>query len=110
MQITIKTSSTQGRTFDNFNSANLFLRGLLGRYSDAYYTVKDGGFCRTGSIDLEPISFHSRNKGCILNTHLQTYSRNVLSAISRNAYPFSQLIEWERNEEADHLVELLSII
>jgi hypothetical protein len=110
MEITLKSSSTQGRTFKDLHSANLFLRGMLGKFSDAYYIIKDGGFCHVGSIDLEPVSFHSRSKNCILNTHLKTYATNVLAAISRNSYPFNELSQWERSESSDHYTELLSII
>lgn len=110
MKITLSTASGAPRTFSNTETANLFCRGLLGRFSDVYYTIHDGKFERNGSIDLEPVSFHTRNKGRIFTTHLQTFGRNVLRSISANKFPFNQMAQSERIETETHFVELLALI
>lgn len=110
MKITISTSGNKGRTFTDIKAANLFLRGLLGRHSDAFYSIQDGAFRRSGSIDLEPASFHKRNKERILNAHLQTFSRNILAGLNKKAWPFNAITETERKQCAEHFIELLSII
>ena len=110
MKITLSTTSGAPRTFSNTETANLFCRGLLGRFSYVYYTIQDGNFERNGSIDLEPVSFHARNKSAILTSHLNTYARNVLAAIAANKYPFSTLCESDRERYTTAYTETLALI
>lgn len=112
MKITIHIGAhtNQGRTFSTFEAANLYCRGLLGRCSDIAYTIRDGGFERYGTIDMEPVSFHARHKGRIFTAHLQTFGRNVLRSISANKFPFNQMAQSERTETETHFVELLALI
>jgi hypothetical protein len=110
MKITIKTGFTNGRSFSNFESANLFCRGLLGRYSNIEYSIQDGNFSRFGSIDLEPVSFHTKHKNRILTGHLFTFSQNILKAISSNKWPFAEMDKKEKRENQDHFSELICLI
>lgn len=112
MKITIHKGAhtATGRTFTTFEAANLYCRGLLGRCSDVAYTIQDGGFERYGTIDMEPVSFHARNKSAILTRHLKTYARNVLAAIAENKYPFSVLCDSDRERYITAYTETLALL
>jgi hypothetical protein len=112
MKILISTglANSQGRSFSNFESANLFCRGLLGRYPNIFYSIQDGNFGRSGTIDMEPVSFHSRHKNRILTGHLFTFSQNVLRDMALKKYPFNTLNKIDFKENQDHFSELISLI
>jgi len=112
MKILISTglSNSKGRSFSNFESANLFCRGLLGRVSNLEYFIKSGSFERSGTVDMEPVSFHARHKNRILSGHLATFSQNVLKDVSIKKWPFKNLDQKERILVQDHFCELLSIL
>lgn len=112
MKITIHKGAhtNQGRTFTTFEAANLYCRGLLGRCSDLTYSIQDGGFERYGTIDLEPVSFHTRHKSAILTRHLKTYASNVLAAIAADKYPFSALCDSDRERYITAYTETLALL
>jgi len=110
MQISIFANPKKVHTFSNFESANLFCRAMLGRVSNLDYSIKSGSFERSGTVDMEPVSFHSRHKNRILSGHLATFSQNVLKDVSVEKWPFRNLDPKERIYIQDHFCELLSIL
>lgn len=110
MKITFKTSANSYRTVNSFEQANEFCKAILGRYSDIQYVIIDGEFIHSGTIDLEPISFHKRHKVRIFTGHLATFGLNVLEHIQRNKYPFNQVSEAEKRRNQAHFIELLTIL
>ena len=110
MQISVITGPNKARTFSSFQNADLYCRSLLGRYSNLEYRIQAGNFSRAGSIDLEPVSFHSRHKSRILSGHLATFSQNVLCAIAAKKWPFNNMEEKDKTENQDHFVELICLL
>lgn len=63
--------------------ANVALKSIhrRNRHSDIYYHIQfNNGQHVTGSIDMEPRSFHQPHKDTILTTHILTYWGNVAKA------------------------------
>jgi hypothetical protein len=79
----IVLSSSDGKVFVDTTSVDKANEGLKGvwkrkRYSDVYYDITfDDGFELSGSIDLEPHSFHKGHEDKILTWHLNTFWNNV---------------------------------
>jgi hypothetical protein len=110
MKILISADHKKVHTFSNFESANLFCRAMLGRVSNLEYAIISGSFERSGIIDMEPVSFHSRNKVKILTLHLETFSKNILKEMALKKWPFNKMNEKDLNEDQNHFIELLSIL
>jgi hypothetical protein len=102
--------STRGRSFNSFSAANEYARFLLGRYSDLSFLIEEGNFRRTGTIDLEPVSFHRPHQNRIITAHLRTLCINCLKAIASNQYPFTTLSEADREKYAVNFIETLAIL
>jgi len=115
MTITVKTGadfspSTRGRSFKSFEDANRYARFLLGRYSDLSFLIQEGNFRRTGTIDLEPVSFHRPHRNRIITAHLHTFCSNCLKANAANQYPFTTLSAADRERYAVNCIETLAIL
>jgi hypothetical protein len=104
--MTIKLTTTKGNLFaiiNNWNDANLAAKSIFKRnyYSDLCYDITfDDGEKISGSIDLEPQSFHKEHQSEIITTHLKTYWGNI-SNIVLPRFPFTQ-------EDKDYFTFLLT--
>jgi len=82
VRLTTKESDSQplykeGKAYSAFSGADLFVKGLVGKFSDVYYKViwQDGESIE-GSVDLEPVDFYEGNEE-ILSSHIQNYFTNL---------------------------------
>ncbi len=81
--MTIKLTTSTGNLFaivNNWSDANLAAKSIFKRqyYSDLYYSIAfDDGESISGSIDLEPQSFHKGHQKTIFTTHLKTFWTNI---------------------------------
>lgn len=86
------TSSTRTKfaTVTNWEDANIATKSIFkrGYWSDVYYTLyfKHEPII-SGSIDLEPHSFHAPHCNTIITTHLHKFWTNISNADSLR-YPF----------------------
>jgi hypothetical protein len=90
MKITLTTS--QGKTLikeGTPDQADAALRSIYKRdkHSDIYYSMEIGSETVTGSIDMEPKSFHAPHNRKIFTNHVRTYFGNVARATVEK-YPY----------------------
>jgi hypothetical protein len=67
-------------TVETWQQANEVARAIFRRnyWSDLYYEIHLGEKTEvTGSIDLEPASFHTRHQKTLFTTHLRTFWGNI---------------------------------
>lgn len=100
----VKLTTTDGRVFfdgKNITDADeaIYFVWKRDKYSDVLYDIVfEDGHKLSGSIDLEPKSFHAPHKKNILSFHLNTYWNNV----AKTKLPY---IPKEFVESASNLVE-----
>lgn len=64
----------------NWVTANVAAKAIIKRnkWSNLYYSIQfDNGEQVTGSIDLEPRSFHQPYLNCVVTKHLKTWWTNI---------------------------------
>lgn len=63
----------EGKAYSAWSGADLFVKGLIGRFSDVYYkAIWQDGETLEGSVDLEPKDFY-HGKEEILSSHVQYF-------------------------------------
>ena len=63
----------EGKAFSAWSGADLFVKGLIGKFSDVYYkAIWQDGETLEGSVDLEPKDFY-QGKEEILSSHVQYF-------------------------------------
>lgn len=82
----------EGKAYSAWSGADLFVKGLIGKFSDVYYKlIWNDGETIEGSVDLEPVDFYT-GKENILSGHVTTYFTN-LSKIQPNEIYSRKAIE-----------------
>jgi uncharacterized protein YqiB (DUF1249 family) len=67
----------EGKAYSAWSGADLFVKGLIGKFSDVYYKIIwNDDETIEGSVDLEPADFYTRKEN-ILSGHVNTYFTNL---------------------------------
>ena len=88
----LRPSYNEGKVYSAWSGADLFVKDLIGKYSNVYYKIiwQDDETLE-GSVDLEPIDFYA-GKENILSTHISKYFAN-LSKVQPNQLYSKKTIE-----------------
>ncbi|HSH66884.1 MAG TPA: DUF1249 domain-containing protein, partial [Bacteroidia bacterium] len=82
----------EGKAYSAWSGADLFVKGLIGKFSDVYYKlIWQDGEALEGSVDLEPKDFY-QGKEEILSSHVQ-YFLDRLSKEKQNILYSTKAIE-----------------
>lgn len=85
-------------TVNSWESANVAAKAIFKRqyWSDLYYSIVfDDGVKVSGSIDLEPKSFHKEHQNKIVTWHLKTFWTNISKLTPKSPYPGMTIREFE---------------